>query len=116
MTKYGLKAALAGLAGMALFTGAQAQEPGIHILSNGENFAVEYGAAHRGNIVGGGVVRSTGGGENGDIDYAGVMAHQAPMLPQLIGGGEDQQIAYTAPKVPGSLLATSGPEEVAQAR
>ncbi|MDJ0389590.1 hypothetical protein QMO56_15845 [Roseomonas sp. E05] len=119
MMKRNLKAAILGLAGMALFTGAPgagAREPDILVLSHGENFAVQYGAANRGNLVGGGVVRSAGGGENGSIDYSSAMAHQPAMLPRLIGGGEEQQIAYSAPKVSDSLLAASGPEEVALAR
>jgi len=119
MMKYGFKAAILGLAGMALFTsapGAEAREPDIRVLSDGENFAVQYGPAHRGNIAGGGGVRSLGGGENGSTVYSGAMTHQSPMLPQLIGGGEDQQITYSAPKAGGNLLATSGAEEVALAR
>jgi hypothetical protein len=41
----------------------------LTITGNGENFAIEYGSGHVGNIVGGGTVEIVGGAREGQILY-----------------------------------------------
>jgi hypothetical protein len=108
----GSVSALFGIAGawmvaVAPVSQASAQQPAITVLSQGENFAVEYGPGHSFNLVGGAAVRSVTGGEGGSIAYSDGRAMQSPMLTNVTGQGENQQIVYSAPVVPDVLLAGS---------
>ncbi|MDB5370841.1 MAG: hypothetical protein JWP20_2399 [Roseomonas sp.] len=102
MMKHSTMAACLGLAGVAVLGitpafEARAQDSGITILSNGEDFTVRYGAAHRQNLVGGAGVGSVTPGEGGGITYADGPNSQARMLAVMSGGGDDRQITYTTP-------------------
>jgi hypothetical protein len=83
----------------------KAQEPDITILSYGENFAIRYGEMHDQNKAGGRAVLSVTGGEGGGIIYASGEPQQRPMLPHLSGGGESQELTYSAPVPASSMVA-----------
>lgn len=85
-------------AGIAACGPAIAQQAGLSVLSEGENFTVLYGQDHRLNMVGGGAVLSVTGGENGAITYRDAAAEQPPMLAQTVSEGEGLQILYSAPQ------------------
>lgn len=124
MVKLSNSAAVRGLMGGAMLSvlqisGLAAQQAGITVLSQGENFAVQYGDMHRQNSLGGRTVLSVNGGEGGGITYSLGEAHQQPMIPHLAGGGESQVITYSLPAPSGSLIARTSPtapvKEVAEA-
>jgi hypothetical protein len=118
MMKQALAMALGMLGGavcsLVTVSRPMAQEAGISLLSNGENFAVRYGTMHRGNRVGGSAVLSVTGGEEGVITYAPGGPDQVPMIPHLTGAGESQVIAYSLPAPTGTMLARTAPATVAQ--
>lgn len=75
---------------------AQAQI--LNMTGYGENFAVEYGEGHAGNIVGGGFVTLSGGGQDEQI------LHHDPSLTQRSAGaardvGGESPLVYL-PQVP----------------
>jgi hypothetical protein len=120
MMKQGMAMAL-GLLGGAVcsllpISRPMAQEAGITLLSDGENFAVRYGGMHRGNLVGGRAVLSVTGGEEGTITYGSGQHNQAPMIPHLSGAGESQVITYSFPLPTGTMLAGTAPGTVAEER
>jgi hypothetical protein len=79
---------------------AQAQT--LTITGNGENFAVEYGAGHVGNIVGGGAVTLLGGGEDEQILHGDASFARRPMGIPVDPGGE-RELVYL-PQVPTSTM------------
>jgi hypothetical protein len=120
MMKQGMAMAL-GLLGGAVcglipVSRPMAQEAGITLLSDSENFAVRYGRTHHGNRVGGWAVLSVTGGEEGAITYAPGQAQQAPMIPHLSGAGESQVITYSVPVPTGTMLARAAPATAAEER
>jgi hypothetical protein len=79
-----LSAALltAGLAGAA-----SAAEP-FRVMSQGENFSVDY-SNNFNNIVGGGYAKATGGGQDVRITYADpTIGNKAPGIPVFTGGSQ----------------------------
>lgn len=92
----------------------KAQEPDITVLSYGENFAVQYGKMHDHNKIGGRAVLSVTGGEGGGIIYVPGEPQQRPMLPRLSGGGESQEITYSAPVPSNSMMAGAAPAFAAE--
>jgi hypothetical protein len=82
---------------------AQAQM--LSITGHGENFALDYGSGHAGNIVGGGPVALVGGAREGDILY------QDPSFAQRRAGvardlGGESPLVYL-PQVPASTMMTT---------
>ncbi len=84
---------------------ARAQDAGITVLSQGENFAVRYGEMNHQNRLGGQTVVSVTGGEGGGITYRLGEPDQRPMIPHVSGGGESQEITYSLPSTSASMLA-----------
>jgi hypothetical protein len=82
---------------------AQAQM--LTITGNGENFAVEYGPGHVGNIVGGGPVTLTGGAREGQILYQDTSFAQRRAGVAVDMGGESPLVYL--PQVPTSTMMTA---------
>lgn len=82
---------------------AQAQM--LTITGNGENFALDYGPGHTGNIVGGGPVTLTGGAQDGLILYQDTsFAQRRGGIARDMGGGSP--LVYL-PQVPASTMLTA---------
>jgi hypothetical protein len=75
---------------------AFAQEAGYpRIVGSSQDGEIDYGPGLHGNIVGGGVARVVGSGENMEIAYEGPTQSQEPMFAHAFGGGENTQIVYS---------------------
>jgi hypothetical protein len=79
---------------------AQAQT--LTVIGTGENFAVEYGPGHVGNIVGGGAVELLGGAQDGLILYQEAGFARRPSGFPMDPGGEGQLVYL--PQVPTSTM------------
>ncbi|MFZ6762990.1 hypothetical protein [Roseomonas sp. KE0001] len=77
----------------------------LTVTGQGENFAVRYDEAYRGNVVGGGYARFAGQGQSGRIAYDDpALGRQAPGIPVLIGG-QHSEVVYLAPSAAPATLA-----------
>jgi hypothetical protein len=83
------------------FSTGLAQAQMLTVTGTGENFAVEYGAGHSGNIVGGGAVELRGGAQDGLIVYRDASFAQRGGIAMDPGG--EGQLVYLPP-VPSSTL------------
>jgi hypothetical protein len=73
----------------------------LTVVSQGENFSVQYEEGYTGNIVGGGAVQVTGQGESQQIAYANPgFANRSAGIPVFVGGSEGS-VAYV-PAMPSS--------------
>jgi hypothetical protein len=80
-------------------------------VGTGESATIDYGPGPHNNVVGGGVVRAIGGGENLQLVHEGPAQTQEPMYAHAVGGGENLEIHYS--RVPDRALALA---ELAQTR
>jgi hypothetical protein len=81
-------AALLGLSGATAFATP------LTVVSQGENFLVQYDAGYTGNIVGGGTVRIAGQGESQVIAYSDPsFTNRSAGIPVFTGGSEGS-VAY----------------------
>jgi hypothetical protein len=68
------------------------------IVKTGENVEIDYGPGPRGNVVGGGQVVMSGGGEDRRITHLDAGPTRSDgLIPVLVGGGEDRWVAYVQP-------------------
>jgi hypothetical protein len=91
-----------GTAGAAL-----AQDNGPRLIGGGGDGGprVEYVVPSQ-NVVGGGFARLTGDSDSRSVAYAGPTAAQVQVgVAQIIGGGQDQQLAYGPAPATGTSLA-----------
>lgn len=95
---------LSGALALTISAGvAQAQM--LTITGNGENFAVEYGPGHVGNIVGGGPVTLTGGAQDGLILYQDMsFAQRRAGIARDMGG--ESPLVYL-PQAPAATMVTA---------
>jgi predicted secreted protein len=92
-------AALVGLSGATAFATP------LTVVSQGENFSVQYDAGYTGNIVGGGTVRIAGQGESQVIAYSDPsFANRSAGIPVFTGGSEGS-VAYLPADASASQLA-----------
>ncbi len=81
-------------------TGAAAASAGAsypRTISSGENGEVDYGLGPRANIVGGGAVVATGGGEDMEIrhlDPSFAQASRPGLVPVAVGSGESGSVVW----------------------
>jgi hypothetical protein len=95
---------LFGALALTISAGA-AQAQMLTITGNGENFAVEYGTSHVGNIVGGGPVTLTGGAQDGLILYQDTsFVQQRADIARDMGG--ESPLVYLQ-QVPASTMMTA---------
>lgn len=99
-------------------------------ISSGENGEIDYGPGPRANIVGGGAVVATGGGEDMVVRHLDPSFAQAPrpgLVPVAIGSGENGSLVWVPAGADrtrrpalvggdGSLLAEAGPRRGPLAR
>jgi nitrous oxidase accessory protein NosD len=83
---------LAALTFNGLAAAAQAQD--ITVMSQGENFSVQYSPEYPGNIVGGGEIVSIVGGREGYVVYDSANHVASHGIPSFTGGSEGDVI-YT---------------------
>lgn len=92
--------ALAALLGPGLAqAGAEAgAQTGIaaawQVTQTGENFDGAWSGGPRDNMVGGGNVRMSGGGEDTETLYTGPAPSAAPVFARMSGGGDDMTVSY----------------------
>ncbi|MFC3127250.1 hypothetical protein ACFOD4_19490 [Pseudoroseomonas globiformis] len=81
---------------LALSAGmAQAQT--LSMTGHGENFGLDYGSGHIGNIVGGGAIELHGGGQEGRIVYRDAAFARRPSGVPVDAGGEGQLVYLPLP-------------------
>jgi hypothetical protein len=89
-----------GMASVALLALAQPAPAGaadIVVITQGEQFQVDYPPGHTGNIVGGGQVRVVGQGESQRVVHLEQrFTRQRPGLPVFVGGSHGH-VAYLQP-------------------
>jgi len=86
-----------------------------HLINKGGDIEIGYGPGPRGNVVGGGRVVMSGGGDDMRItrlDPAPVQPSDG-LIPVLVGGGEDRRIAYVRPQEAGSAAAVAAASDPA---
>ena len=83
--------------GAAAGATAQAADDGPYLVNRNGNQEVVYGP-QRDNVVGGAYATITGGGDNTTYQAApGARFEQPRFVGRLIGGGNNEQVVYTAP-------------------
>jgi hypothetical protein len=82
---------------------AQAQESVSYPRAFGSPAQLTAGS---GNVLGGGVARLVGAGEDARVEYTGPVRSQAPLYTHIVGTGEDARIIYSA--TADRVLALSG--------
>ncbi|MFC7475435.1 hypothetical protein ACFQS7_13775 [Dankookia sp. GCM10030260] len=94
---------------LATLGAAQAQDNGPRLIGGGPDAVVAYAEPSR-NVVGGGLARIIGGGENQRLAYAADPTTQAPsgLVAEVVGGGENRQLVYRAAPATRRQLARQG--------
>lgn len=91
--------------GLAVGGAAAAQATDLRILlTDGENFQVDYGPAP-GNVVSGGAVTMRGAGESAEYVHGAGAPAQQGRVATFVGGGENATIEYTEPAAPAPVQA-----------
>ena len=76
---------------------AQAADEGPFLVNRNGSQEVVYDSP-RGNVVGGAYASITGGGDNTTYQAApGARVEEPRLIGRLTGGGDDEQVTYTAP-------------------
>lgn len=79
----------AAAAALISLSAASAFAAPLTVVSQGENFSVQYDAGHTGNIVGGGAIRVLGQGESQQFVHVDLSsANRAAGIPVFTGGSE----------------------------
>jgi hypothetical protein len=89
---------------------AQARDAGPYVWGGDENTAVEYAAGPGGtNVIGGGFVTRTGGGDDVNHGFANdpAVAARPGRYTRFVGGGEEAFFEYRAPAVVGAARASA---------
>ncbi len=80
---------------------AHAADEGPRLVNRNGNQEVVYDS-QRGNVVGGAFATITGGGDNTTYHAApgSARVEEPRLIGRLTGGGDDEQVTYTAPAAP----------------
>jgi hypothetical protein len=103
----------AALLAPALAHTALAEPMYPRLVGGGENAVIEYGPGPRGNIVGGGRVVVTGGGEHTRVDHLDSRYAQAPrpgLVPVTVGSNENVSVVWVPADTSPTRLAMIGPD------
>lgn len=84
--------ALSALLGPGYPHAALAHE--VQITRLGDNFDAVWSGGPRDNLVGGGVGRLVGGGDNAELVHTGPYVFQWPVFARLSGGGDDKVLTH----------------------
>ena len=81
---------------------AQAADEGPYLMNRNGSQEVVYGSQHD-NVVGGAYATITGGGDNTVYQAApGGRVEEPSLVARLFGGGDDEQVVYSAQAQPAS--------------
>ena len=101
-------ASLIALGAAAAGGAAQAADEGPYLVNRNGNQEVVYGS-QADNVVGGAYATITGGGDNTTYYAApGARFEEPRLVGRLVGGGNNEQVIYTAPTAPAQAGLPSG--------